>query len=269
MSYDSIELSAFESSPIELFTFVRGNETWRFTDADADIGLLSGTYTAIPISRSSIEHTVDMSRNPITITLGHTNPMLEPFKSAPPTDITLVTINKIHAGSDAILVTWLGRVTNVKFTENEAELSCEPTFTSLKRAALRRRYQTSCPHVLYSTPCGALRVNYECNTTILTSIGLVVTSADFGTHPDGHFSGGFIEVDVNGIIFRRDISNHVGTDLTLNLPLPANIGRPIVKAYPGCDHSLATCHTKFVNEVNFGGQPFYRSKNPMNGTQIF
>lgn len=269
MSFNTIETSNYSASPAELFTFTRGAEVWRYTDSDADISIGGYLYLSLQISRSAIEHTVEMSRNPINITVIKDCPMLEPFKSAPTSDVTLVSIHKIHNGLSEMLVTWLGRMTNVKFGETEASLSCEPTYTSLKRAALRRRYQTGCPHVLYSQQCGANRAAYQVIAISAGIAGLALTSGTFGGFPNGYFAGGYIEITLGNIQHRRAITSHTGATITLNLPLPVGAGNSTLMAYPGCDHSLSTCNTKFANEVNFGGQPFYRTQNPMNGTPIF
>jgi uncharacterized phage protein (TIGR02218 family) len=47
------------------------------------------------------------------------------------------------------------------------------------------------------------------------------------------------------------------TGLTLTYPLPAlPAAKDTFTAYQGCDHTLATCRSKFANEANFRGFPF-------------
>ena len=40
------------------------------------------------------------------------------------------------------------------------------------------------------------------------------------------------------------------------------------EAYPGCDHTLATCAAKFGNQLNYGGFPYIPVKNPFTGDAI-
>ncbi|MBK7804300.1 MAG: phage BR0599 family protein [Chloracidobacterium sp.] len=37
----------------------------------------------------------------------------------------------------------------------------------------------------------------------------------------------------------------------------------------GCDHTLATCIAKFANGLNYGGMPYWPTKNPFDGTIIY
>lgn len=269
MAFGDIELSDYLASPSELYTFTRGSEVWRYTNADSNISFGGFVYVALPISRGGIEQTIEMSRNPITLTLIKDAPMLEAYKSSPPSDVTLLTINKIHAGLEQSIVVWLGRISNVKFGELEASVNCEPVYTSMKRSALRRRYQTGCPHALYESQCGVNRAAVMELVELSSASGVTLSGAAFGIHPDGYFSGGYIEATIGVVVHRRSITGHVGAAVTINLPLPAYTGSLTIRAYPGCDHSLSTCNSKYNNADNFGGQPFFRSKNPMNGTSVY
>lgn len=269
MTYDARERSAFDGYPIELYTFTRGVNLWRYAANDEDKIITGFTFAGAQIERSKIEQNQDMARVPLTLRMDKTILFLNQFRGSPPTDIVQLTLQRYHEGDGELTTPWVGRVVNVKFMEREAEVRCEPVYTSLRRPTLRRLYQTNCPHVLYSTACGVALAAFRFNTTLTAISGKVITSAAFATKPDGYFSGGFVEWGVGGVIERRFITDHVGQNLTLNLPF---LGIPFgaaVSAYPGCDHTLATCASKFANELNYGGQPFYPKKNPMNGTPIY
>ena len=54
-----------------------------------------------------------------------------------------------------------------------------------------------------------------------------------------------------------------GSGLTLIYPAPLTPGET-VSLYPGCDHTLQTCHGRFNNAENFGGFPWIPRRNPFN-----
>src|SRR3546814_7797331 len=64
------------------------------------------------------------------------------------------------------------------------------------------------------------------------------------------------------------IVDHVGTAITIqrmsySLQQAIDAGFPFdVILYPGCDHSRATCISKFNNLLNYGGYDFIPVKNP-------
>ncbi len=61
----------------------------------------------------------------------------------------------------------------------------------------------------------------------------------------------------------------MGTRFTLtNFPLGLVAGMTL-KAYPGDDHTLATCATKFDNVANYGGFPYFPEKNPFGGSPVY
>lgn len=269
MSYDLIETSEYDSFPIELYTFNRNTIGWRYTSADEDKVVNLVPYTAIPIKRSGLEQNQDTSRSPITITMDKNTPFLMQFRGSPPTDIVMLTIQRYHEGDGELTTPWVGRVVNVKFLEREAEIRCEPVYTSIKRPVLRRRYQTTCPHVLYGQQCRLLSSGFVVQTNLSAVSGVLITASAFGTKPDGYFAGGYMDWETGGVLERRFILSHTGATLTLNLPYKGIPSNATVRAYPGCDHALSTCHNKFNNVDNYGGQPFYPSKNPFTGSPIF
>lgn len=88
--------------------------------------------------------------------------------------------------------------------------------------------------------------------------------------PSGYFSGGYIEWEVAiGIVERRFISDHTDAALTVTSAVGTLPGGTPVKIYPGCDHTLATCNTKFANAINYGGMPYIPTKNPFGGSPVF
>jgi len=268
VTYLGTELSVDDGFPIELYTFSRGSFSWRYTSADEDKTVASVVYESAQIKRDSFKQTQEMSKSTLGLTLSRTLSVLDQFKVSPPTDIIQVVIQRYHEGDGEVTTPWAGRIINVKFLEKEAEIKCEPIYTSLKRPALRRRYQTACPYVLYGSNCTLDRANFLVNGVVDSVNGLVLESSAFGAFADGYFSGGYTSWAVSGNTETRFIIDHVGDFITINLPFTGGVGTAL-QTYPGCDHILNTCINKFNNVVNYGGQPFFPRKNPMGGNPVF
>jgi len=269
MTYAQYETSLYSAQPNELYEFKRGPAVWRYTSSDHDVQYGQELYTALPIKRSALEQTQEMSRNPINIELDKNAAFVQQYRGAPPTDVVSLNVYRIHEGDTQRATIWIGRVNNVKFTERTAEVRCEPIFTSMKRPVLRRFYQSTCPHVLYGTQCKVLSANVRVIAHLVAVTGTQLTAPEFDAQPDGYFSGGFVEWEHDGLQDKRFITNHVGSVITLDLPIAGLPANATIQAYPGCDHLMSTCNEKFNNVDNYGGQPFYPQKNPMNGTPIF
>ena len=272
MSFEVIELSTFGGAPVELFEFQTDSEVRRYCTSDENVtfggAVYDGTY---PIKRTKIEASQDEGRSPIKVTASADLPFALNYVSNPPSSIATLSIKAYHQNdtdSQAVIL-WLGRVTNVKFDGDEAIVRCEPVFSSLKRPALRRMYQTSCPHVLYGTACKVNKTSLQLITTITTNDSQVITNASISGQPDGYYTGGFVMWDDNGKIARQTIKSHVGSVLTLLNPMFGLVTGKSITIFPGCDHALATCINKFNNVDNYGGFPYIPTKNPFGGNSIF
>lgn len=276
MSYDIIETSVYSGEPIELYTFTRGALVWRYTSTDQDISIGGNTYTSVIIDRDKLTQSQDPGKNSINLQCTYDLPFLEQYFDSPPSDTIILTIQRYHLTdvAEEIVTIWKGRVINVNFRTDEAEISCEPLFTAMKRPALRRFYQKLCPHTLYGPWCGLAKATYLTTATLtgLSADGLVLTSSSFtgAGKPDGFFTGGTVEFLNGTVLDKRFILNHVGTNITINIAINDLVNGDSVDAYPGCDHTLPTCVIKFTNEENYGGQPYRpNDKNPMGGTPVF
>lgn len=270
MTYAAIEASAQSGRPVELYEFVSGSTHYRYTSADGDVSYSGNTYTAVPIARGAVEATSETARLALEITCARTLGVLELFSAMPPDDVVAVTVRRLHAGDGEAIVLWMGRVLNVTWNVAAAEIHCESVYTSIKRVGLRRLYQIACPHVLYSPGCGLARADFKVTKTVSSVSGTNITVGDMGAYAGGYFAGGYIEWERSaGQFDRRAIRSQVGGVVTIGFPLPGLAATDTVNLYPGCDHSLTTCHGKFANRPNYGGMPYFPSKNPFNGTPIY
>lgn len=275
MTFNTIEVSEY-FEPIELYTFSRGSTKWYFTSADRDITFLGKVYLKTPMKRGRIESTQDIGKTPLKIETSIRNPFVTQYIASSPTAIIDVTIQRIHAADADPSTTFVGRVINVTFKENEVTILCQSVQSSLRRPGLRRLYQTTCPHVLYGGGCGVVRSVFLTTAVLSAVSGLDLTSSSFIISVDvvfdaNWFVGGYVEVSSGGLVSTRFITAHdnVNGILTLNLPLPTAVVGTTVDAHPGCDHANSTCGAKFSNIENYGGFPFIPEKNPMDGTSVF
>jgi uncharacterized phage protein (TIGR02218 family) len=271
LTYDAREKSEYSGEPVEVYKFDReGIRIWRYTSADRDVVLGGDIYLAAPIKRNDIEGSQDVERTALKITMPADADFPEQFIASPPTDRIMVEVRRYHYQDSEIAFLWVGRVVNVEHREFEAIILCESAISSLKRPTLRRVYQTSCPHLLYGQECGIAKATFGITAALSAGTsGVTLKSATFAGYTDAYFAGGFVEVTISGNVNRAFIVNHVGDTLTTGLPLQGAAVGLSVTAYPGCDHSLDTCVTKFSNNVNYGGFPYIPQKNPMGGTPIF
>lgn len=271
MTFASYEESLEGGSPLTLFEFSYMGRVLAFTNGHDDQVVGGRTYTATQMAHSDFEDTAELARNDITITTVRDNAAAELFRIAPPSETVLLTIFELHADDpdQEKKPVWSGRVMNCEWKGIAAELRCESVYTSLKTPGLRRLYQRNCGHVLYGPRCRLSNLSHQVGIGIEIVNGITLEAAAFAAQPDGFYDGGYIEWESEpGLIDRRAIRSHVGASITITHPLPGFGAGEALKVYPGCDHTLATCASKFANSDNFGGFPNIPKKNPFAGTSL-
>lgn len=268
MTFAQSEVSAYGGNPIELYMFSREAQVWRYTSGEDSIIALGGTYMPRPIQRDAIEQSSDMIRNAVNISCTSELECIDSFRSGVPSGVTLLSIYAYHYGVADYISRWQGRVLNVEFQERTAKVACEPILTTMLRPVLRRFYQLACPHVLYGNDCAVSRAAFRVDGSLTGQSGTSLTSAIFSAKPDGWFAGGYIDWLEGVEAQRRFILSHTGGTIVVNIPFINMPNNANVQVYPGCDHTLLTCKNKFGNNLNYGGQPYYPSKNPFGGSQI-
>ena len=268
MTYAAIEVSTQSGRPVEIYEFLNGSTAFRYTSADGDVSYGGNTYTAAAISRGAVESTSETARMALEITCTRDLPVLDLFTVVPPEEVVLVTLRRLHAGDGEAVIIWLGRILNVTLNNASAAIHCESVYTSLKRVGLRRLYQKSCPHVLYSQGCGLNSASYKVTKTVSAVSGTTITVNSIGSS-DGYYAGGMLEWTSSGVVHRRAIHSQTGGAIVLGFSIPGLSVSDSVDLYPGCDHTLATCDGKFGNSLNYGGMPFFPLKNPFAGVAIY
>lgn len=264
MSFNIFELSIFKGRPVELFRFVYGANRFLYTSSDADIAYQGESYKATPITRSRIGIAHDLTRADITVKVPRDNKLVGLYIGPPPDDVVSLTIYGFHKGDTEFVVLWQGRITGVNFADSEANITCEPVFTSLRRPGLRTMYQGLCPHELYGPACRAQSESYKVVTQSVAYNGVNMTVAASAMATNWAM-GGLLTTQGGA---KRWILGQTGGVLKLNNIIPGHVVGEQVTIYAGCDRLLDTCWNKFGNGLNYGGFPYIPNKNPFLGDPI-
>lgn len=121
----------------------------------------------------------------------------------------------------------------------------------------RNLYQPSCLHTLYDKGCGL-------NKTLFVVNGVVGASSNAktlnwtNTFATNYFAQGVLKFTSGQNAGQsRPVQASTGSTLTLTYPAQFSpAANDTFLVYPGCDHTLATCKAKFINERNFRGFPY-------------
>lgn len=268
MTYQTIEESSQLGSPIELYEFAQGLDSWRYNSSAVDIEYNFKIYKASSIARDRVKGTTDIFKNDISFTFPRSNEFAKQFLGFAAEEVTTVTILRGHADdiAEEYIAYWKGRVVGASASDNEIRVDCESVFTSLKRPGLRAKFEYGCRHTLYSPQCGAGREINSVNGSISDIQGLINISVNAaGSKPDGFYTGGMLQAPDGTLRF---IVDHVGIVLTISRPLYSLAVGDDVKVFAGCDHLKTTCKNKFNNLNNFGGFPYIPTVNPFDGNSI-
>lgn len=272
MSYAGYEESVDAGSPVELYVFEYGTQKYLYTSNETEITYSTEVYSPLAISRTKITMSTERGKNDITVTVPRAAVVANLFVAAPPTEVLMLTLFRMHRVDGNPVVAWKGRVVNCKWMPDQtADLLCESFFTSLARMGLRRGFGKQCDHALFDAQCTLLKSNFEF-ASIADAVGnLQITVAGADAQADGYYEGGIAEwlnAD-SGVIERRMITTHVGEVVTVTHHIVDLLPTQAVSLYPGCPHNMAVCKSRFNNLANYGGFPFIPDVNPFGGTTLF
>lgn len=270
MTFEARELSTQDGAPVELYMFALDTRVWRYTSSDREIESGGHVFKPRPITRSNIESTNEKARLGLTLRAPRSLEVAELYIITPPTQAVTLVVQQFHQGDSEVATIWTGRIVSVDFTGGiAAEITLEPVYTSIRRIGLRRLYQRQCPHVLFGPACKVDKAAHRIDGTIASISGTVVSVSAVSGEADGWAAGGYLEWTVDGATDRRFIDSHTGAALDLGMSTYGLSVGMAVSVYPGCDHTIATCNSKFANEQRFGGFPYFPQKNPFDGTPIY
>jgi uncharacterized phage protein (TIGR02218 family) len=279
MAFNLFEIASFMGRPVCLYEFAWGATFYRYTSADREIEYGEdedgNPIKWAPIAISDSGFTQGASAQDFVVTLPRANPIVDLFRSTPPSSKIVLTCRRFHRDDPAneATVYWVGTVGNVKGKDaNAAEVLGLPISSTLRRTGLRLPWVVNCPHALYDAGCKANKDLFRVDTTITALTGVSVTLASFGAFAGERFAGGFLEWEATaeGTIDRRAIERHMGgTELALLGRTDRLVVGQAVSIYLGCDLTAATCASVFNNLPNHGGFPMLSKKSPFDGNPVF
>jgi uncharacterized phage protein (TIGR02218 family) len=271
MSFLSIETSRSSGQPFELYEFTYGPFIYRYNTTASEVVISGFTYVPMQLSRQNITLTSDVRRSQLQINAPADFEVASFFRASIPATPISVTIKKKHRNDAEVITEWIGRIMTAEWKHSGVTLICESYYTAIQGNANFRYYNYSCPHMLYGSRCKVNRVNYKVVAIVQTIQGNIITSSTFGSYASKYFTGGYLMFHdyATGFMHTRHIVAHSGNTITMSGQIPELAITKEVEVYPGCDHTLNTCKTKFSNLLNFGGFPWIPTKNPFTGSVIF
>jgi hypothetical protein len=219
MSYSDIATTGYRAMPAELYEFRYGNDSddiVRFTSADQDLTFGANTYTSITIERD----TYDEDGNPddgkqLSIRIQRDNPFADIYRTSDFDTAVTFKLRAVDLNDPDLQIIGLysGRLTGVSWEHPHMVVSIERMTTTMKRSALRARYQRQCRHALYHGQCQLDKASWAKPAhpiVVHAPTQLVINEA--AAYDDGYFTGGIIEY--NNVM--RYITGHAGSAVTLN-----------------------------------------------------
>jgi len=266
VTFDALENSREDGNVLELYEFRYGAETTRLTSYNQDIVFQGVTWTAIQISRGQVQNSVEQAINELKIDMPLSHPIASQYISNVPGKVGSVRIFRAHADDPAeeTLLLFDGFVAQAGFDGAlVATLSCSPSTSVFKRSGPRFNYQSLCNHVLYDGRCKIVEAAFRFTGTVASVNGGEIEVAGlFAAEGAGWTTAGFVRAPAGTFDDARLILAQSGDVLTLLNAFAEPVLGTSVDVFAGCDHSLATCDTKFANVDNYGGFPFVPIKNP-------
>lgn len=268
MVFDTNEISTEGGQPIECYEITLGSTVYRWTSAEDTQTIGGNDFTPIEISRTAISQGQDDRDGTIELVVQSSNVFVQEYINIPPSDLATVEIIKFHRGDSANTLTiWKGKVQTVTFfsQNEEAKIACRPDLGTTSRTIPRLTFQVQCNHFLYDGQCQVSEASFR-HTDTCTSVssdGKTLTIANLSSKGSDWAVAG--HVVFNGD--KRTIFSQSGNNVTLHVPFRTSPVGSSVDVQAGCDHTAATCKSKFSNLVNFGGFPFI--PNGTDGRDIF
>jgi hypothetical protein len=254
---------------VELYAFASNSAQFHLTPHEFDVDLNGVLYQSLPIERNELALGAEAAKSALDLKLPPNSDLVRHLLANSLTgDTTSITLRiaRRDTWGDTWWIAgtrWMGRVLGVEVADEVARIRCESAQVSLKRIGLRRLYSRSCSHVLYSAACGAAPIT--ASAIVSNSTGRTV-DLDGGVpgSVSGGLAGGWLQTPEGA---RHMIVSEMGSGVELLYPATIEPGTEVLLT-AGCDHSTATCASRFNNLANYGGFPFIPSKNPFS-TGVF
>jgi len=281
MTFQAQEISRTQGRPVNLALIRYGENPeafYAFTTAEYPITFDGITYAPHPIDIPNQTSSGGLDKQSLEVTVPLDSPLAELFRVVPPSYTVGITVRQGHFGEDEFPVIWIGRVLGGTRADSRAKLLCEPSSTSLRRPALRRNYMYSCPHALYGPQCKASLSAATASFTVEALTGNTVTLPVnwVAESRAPKYLGGLARWDGDaGDVIRAIVGLQEGRRLVLNGATNELEVGDSIRVSLGCSRNfeiiggqpVSDCADLHDNILNFGGQPFIPTENPI-GTRL-
>jgi len=283
-------LAAGEFVVAELYQIVPklGTSTYYFTNCDIPLSAaiypsstLNTYLTGLVIQREDLRQKVGVDATDMQLTV---SPQWD-SPGGPPTiggysflqacrlgilDSAQVTMSKLYMlppapgaqiDTSPKAVQWFqGVVGSIEVGRLSAKITASSNLSLMGVQMPRSLFQVGCAHQVYDPGCTLSAATF----TVAGTVGSTVFSgANFQTNltaADNYY-------DLGVITFTSGVLNHIAASIKtfkhtngiiqLFTPLPSTPSTgDTFNIYPGCDHQLSTCISKFSNKMHFKGEPF-------------
>lgn len=265
MSFDTLELSDHDGSPIELYLFESDDLLFRWAYCtDSEIRNV-GLYTYIPeaISRTELRQNAgEAGAEHLTITIPWNNPVAVlhvPYLPPRPMRVTIFKVQRRGLMTE-IVQAFIGYVSSFAQKGPLAELTCSQIIDSMQQTVPWAVFKSGCLWTTYELGCGVSRAAFITVVNDIFSInGAVIHAPSINAMGANWFTAGIAENPATGEA--RFITSHVGDAITLVHAFTAIDTGTVLNLYAGDDHQPETCRLKFNNKVNYVGFDFFSDYN--------
>ncbi len=262
MAYQDDETGIQSGAPIEVYRFVGSYETYRYTSYSKQVVVNGEVYNPIAITRTVLKvGTQEESQLALEITMPFTDPMIQDYAydQAPPA-LVLEIIRAHETDQNDTVTLWKGRVTSFTVEGRLAKVRVPAIFGYILTGTTPApRYQAPCNHILYDSRCSVLEAAFRETTTVTGFINNIISVASI-TQVPADLSAGMLRLASTGEA--RMITSISGLDITVTYPFSSIENGLACDLVQGCDHSFATCKSKFNNGPQYGGAPLVPARNP-------
>lgn len=141
-------------------------------------------------------------------------------------------------------------------TRVEAQVKVKTDLVALDLPMPRNYWQAGCIHTLYDAACGLVKTSWQ--TLGNVAANSTTTQINWAS-ADTKYTQGTVEmITGNDTAMKRTIKlSTANTSLQFSPPLPyVPATNDQFYAYPGCDHLVSTCNTRFSNSANVRAFPY-------------
>lgn len=262
MSFNTQETSVEGSAPIELYEFRLGVLSYLFTSNPASVTYNSLTYDPLEVKRETLDFSPDNRAEIIKVTVPASHPLVRQYINSVPGQRATLVLRRVQRfdGSNELIQMLAGTVRSVGFALDglSADIAVMPITGDLANTIPRFMFSGLCNNVLFDQGCTVASSLFRYTGLVSGVSNDTVTVNGLSAKGSGWAVGGFLALAAGDY---RLIIAHTGDTIRLLLPFPSSPLGQTVDVFAGCDHTAATCQSKFGNGINHGGYPFVPLRN--------